>query len=67
LVNSVSQLLVAKGKKVVALDLKQDKPSQEEILKLILGPTGNLRAPTLKVGKKLVIGFDETMYKSVFG
>lgn len=67
MVNSVSQLLVAKGKKVVALDLKQDKPSQEEILKLILGPTGNLRAPTLKVGKKLVIGFDETMYKSVFG
>ena len=67
MVESVSQLLVAKGKKVVELDLKKDKPSQEEILKLILGPTGNLRAPTLKVGKKLVIGFDETMYKSVFG
>ena len=67
MVESVSQLLVAKGKKVVELDLKKDKPSQEEILKLILGPTGNLRAPTLKVGKKLVIGFDETMYKGVFG
>ena len=67
MVDTVSQLLVAKGKTVVELDLKKDKPTEDEILKLILGPTGNLRAPTLKVGKKLVIGFDEKMYKGVFG
>jgi arsenate reductase-like glutaredoxin family protein len=60
-------LLVAKGKKVVELDLKKDKPTEEEILKLILGPTGNLRAPTLKVGKTLVVGFSDEMYASVFG
>ena len=67
MVKSSSHLLVAKGKKVVELDLKKDKPSEEEVLKLILGPTGNLRAPTLKVGKKLVVGFDDEMYASVFG
>ena len=66
MVNSVSHLLVAKGKKVVELDLKKDKPTDDEILKLILGPTGNLRAPTLKVGKKLVVGFNDEMYASVF-
>ena len=59
--------MAAKGKKVVELDLKKDKPTQEEMLKLILGPTGNLRAPTLRVGKKLIVGFNEEMYKSVFG
>ena len=37
------------------------------MLKLVLGPTGNLRAPTLRLGKKLVVGFNEEMYKSVFG
>ena len=40
-------------------------PSEEELLKLMLGPTGNLRAPTLLVGKNLIIGFNEEMYDSV--
>ena len=67
ILKSVDHLLVAKGKKVVQLDRKKDKPTQEEMLKLILGPTGNLRAPTLRVGKKLVVGFNQEMYESVFG
>ena len=66
LVKQVNHLLVARGKKTVELDLKKDKPTKEEILKLILGPTGNLRAPTLRVGKKLIVGFNEEMYESVF-
>lgn len=66
LVGNANELLVAKGKKVVQLDLKKDKPTEEEILKLILGPTGNLRAPTLVIGKKLVVGFNEEMYEEVF-
>lgn len=66
LVSKVSQLHVAKGKKVVNLNLKKDEPTEEEILKLILGPTGNLRAPTLRVGKKLVVGFNDEMYQAVF-
>jgi arsenate reductase-like glutaredoxin family protein len=60
-------LISAKGKKVIEVDLKKTELSQDEILKLVLGPTGNLRAPTLLVGKKMVIGFNEEMYQSVFG
>ena len=67
MVAKASKLKVARGKKVVELDLKQDKPTEEEILKLILGPTGNLRAPTLVVGKSLVVGFNDQMYAGVFG
>jgi arsenate reductase-like glutaredoxin family protein len=66
LIAAASHLWVAKGKKVVKLDLKKDKPAEEEVLKLVLGPTGNLRAPTLVVGKKLIVGFNEEMYESVF-
>ena len=33
----------------------------------LLGPTGNLRAPTLRVGKTLLVGFDESSYVDVLG
>jgi arsenate reductase-like glutaredoxin family protein len=65
LLSNVSRLHAAKGKKVVLVDLKKDGLSEEEILKLVLGPTGNLRAPTLRVGKTLVVGFNEEMYESI--
>lgn len=32
----------------------------------MLGPTGNLRAPLLRMGKKLIIGFEPTLYESTF-
>jgi arsenate reductase-like glutaredoxin family protein len=67
LVKNSSHLLVAKGQKVVEIDLKKQKPTEAEILSLILGPTGNLRAPTVKVGNKLVVGFNDEMYAGVFG
>ena len=62
-----SVLMSAKGKKVSEVNLKKTELSQEEILKLVIGPTGNLRAPTLIVGKKMIVGFNEEMYQSVFG
>jgi arsenate reductase-like glutaredoxin family protein len=58
----VDQLYVAKGKKVVHVDLKQERPPRAELLGLLLGPTGNLRAPTLRKGRTLIVGFDETTY-----
>jgi len=65
LLASATQLRVAKGQKVVEVNLKKDRPADEELLKLVLGPTGNLRAPTLQVGKTLVVGFNEEMYNAV--
>jgi len=43
-------------------DLKKDKPGAETLRGLLLGPTGNLRAPTLRKGRTLVVGFDEATY-----
>ena len=31
----------------------------------MLGPTGNLRAPVVKVGKTLLVGFNEDQYREV--
>lgn len=67
LTRRASKLYVAKGKKVNIVDLKKDRPDDEQLLKLMLGPTGNLRAPTLVVGKNLIIGFNQEMYEEIFG
>jgi hypothetical protein len=65
LVKEVDELYVAKGAKVVHLDLKGAKPDRATLLGLLLGPSGNLRAPTLRKGRTLLVGFDESTYKSV--
>lgn len=67
LLEDVEELYAAKGKKVVHLDLKREKPDKATLLGLVLGPTGNLRAPTLKKGRTLLVGFDEATYREVFG
>ncbi|HEY3175855.1 MAG TPA: ArsC family (seleno)protein [Candidatus Polarisedimenticolia bacterium] len=51
-----SRLVSAKGTRVVELDLKAGA-TDSEILALMLGPTGNLRAPTMRVGDTLYVGF----------
>ena len=45
------------------LSLKKDQPSDTELAKLLIGPSGNLRAPTIRRGKKLFVGFNEAAYK----
>jgi len=63
----VDELYIAKGKKIVHLDLKREQPPRAELLGLPLGPTGNLRAPTLRKGRRLIVGFDEATYKRLLG
>lgn len=58
---------MARGKKFVRIDLAKDPPPATEIRKLVVGPSGNLRAPTLRCGKTLLVGFHEEMYREFFG
>jgi arsenate reductase-like glutaredoxin family protein len=67
LVKSVNEIYAAKGKSVVHLNVKKDKPNKATLTKLLLGPTGNLRAPTLRKGKTLIVGFDLETYNALFG
>jgi len=57
------KLIVAKGKKVQAFDL--GAAPTDEAVTAMLGPTGNLRAPTIRVGKTVLVGFDEATYAEV--
>ena len=58
-------LHVAKGKKRTSFE--GDALQSEDAVNAMLGPTGNLRAPTLRVGGTVLVGFDPDMFEAVFG
>ena len=63
MLEGIDQLyVVSRGKKVTHLDLKASRPSRAELEALLIGPTGNLRAPTVRKGRTLLVGFDERAY-----
>jgi hypothetical protein len=64
LAKTVTMIHIAKGKKVVTLDMK-DLPDDETLANHLLGPTGNLRAPTIRKGKTLYVGFNEDTYQQM--
>jgi hypothetical protein len=59
----VDEIYAARGKQVVHVDLRRGKPPRTELLGVLLGPTGNLRAPTLRKGRTLIVGFDQATYE----
>ncbi len=64
LVSDADTLYVAKrGGTVVKIDLRRDKPTREELSSLLLGRYGNLRVPTVRIGRTLIVGFDEATYR----
>lgn len=67
LLDGIDVLVATKGKKVETFDLKGDRPDDETLLARLMGPTGNLRAPTARVGRTLVVGFNPDVYADVLG
>jgi arsenate reductase-like glutaredoxin family protein len=63
LARDADEVIVAKGKNVVRFDMAKDTPDDATLLTHILGPTGNLRAPTARIGRTLLIGFNEEAYR----
>ncbi len=67
LARTVNTIHVARGKSVVTLDLKKAPPDDDTLAAHLLGPTGTLRAPTLRKGKTLYVGFSEEAYRQLAG
>ncbi len=67
LARAAARVVVGKGKKVVVFDMKKDPPDDDTLATHVLGPTGNLKAPTLRVGDTLLVGFGEEAYRQVLG
>jgi len=57
---------VAKGKRLLRFALRDGEPvgdaTFDDLERAIIGPSGNLRAPTLFVGKALYVGFLPELY-----
>ena len=66
LARAASKVVVAKGKRVVTFEMKKSPPDDATLLAALLGPTGNLRAPTIRRGATLLVGFEEDAYREVF-
>lgn len=66
LARDAANIIVAKGKKIVRFAMAKDPPDDKTLLQHMLGPTGNLRAPVLRKGKTLLVGFNEEVYDEVF-
>jgi len=64
---SASKLIACRGKSSVTFDLKADDLDRELLAKKVLGPAGTLRAPTLKSGRTVVVGYSEPAWEEFFG
>ena len=56
--DGVKDLYVAKGRKSLHFDLTDERPSDEDLLGLLLGRSGKLRAPALRSGDRLIVGYN---------
>lgn len=67
LVKGRKRLLVMKGPKVAVFDLVNSPPADAELLDLLLGTTGNLRAPVVVSGSTVLVGFNADVYADELG
>ena len=65
LAKRATKIVVAKGRKSVVFDMTKAPPDDDSLAAHILGPTGNLRAPTLRQGTTLYVGFQEEAYQEL--
>jgi len=54
---SASRVVVAKGKKVE--EFETGGHAAKAVVDAMLGPTGNLRAPVVRSGKTVLVGFND--------
>ena len=64
LLKDAREIAVAKGKKYQKFTSLQD--SKDDILKQVIGPSGNLRAPTYRIKDQFIVGFNAELYEDLF-
>jgi len=60
LARGASKVVVMKGKKVA--DFAPGGKAPKDCVDAMLGPTGNMRAPTLRFGGLVLVGFNEAIF-----
>lgn len=68
LLEGMTELCVAKGRKLVRVDLTaEDRPPDSELAAMMTSRWGKLRAPAMRVGTTFVVGYNRDILASVFG
>jgi len=65
LARRVDEIYATKGARRIHIDLRVERVDASTLKSLLIGPSGKLRAPTLRVGRTLLVGFDESAYRTV--
>ena len=65
MLKSARVIRTGKGKKTNVWNPSSDE--KEEILKDVIGPSGNLRAPAWRIGTEFIVGFNPELYEEMFG
>ncbi len=65
LLQGVTDLWVARGRAALHFDLRSERPPDEELLGLMLGRSGKLRAPAVRAGTRLLVGYNEDLLRAV--
>jgi hypothetical protein len=77
LARAAADVWVAKGKTFVHFDMRPTRstgrdaktsgiapsPTDDELVRAMIGPSGNLRAPTIRCGKSLFVGFNAELFE----
>lgn len=61
MLDGVKHLYVAKGKSSLHVDLTAERPSDDDLLGLMLGRSGKLRAPAIRSGDRFIVGFNSDL------
>lgn len=62
LMGSAERIVVAKGKRVETFVPTED--TRESILKVVMGRSGSLRAPTVQSRNTFFVGFNTALYET---
>ena len=62
--DGVERLHVARGNKVLHFDLPHDRPANADLLGMLLGRSGKLRAPTIRTGATLLVGYNSDLLEA---
>ena len=63
LARDAKKILVSQRKKLLTFDATD---SDDDVASAILGRSGNLRVPTIRIGDTLMVGFHEEAYQQLF-
>ena len=66
LFDGASKVIGVRGKKSTVFNMKKDPPELDDLAKAVLGPSGGLRAPAIRMGKTWVVGFGQPGWDEIF-